>query len=89
MTLDESKALVLAKLKEVGRMSTSEIGYTAFPDAQFKSPQGAARAAGKLISDLMKSKEIDTIHELVSVTYKLTSTFYHGGRILPLGGSRN
>lgn len=57
---DESKALVLARMELHRRpMSTSDIGYTAFPEAKFKSPQGAARAVGRIIKKMLDEKVID------------------------------
>lgn len=49
MTLEEMIPQVLRRLPEHDEFPASAVGYLAYPDNEFRTPQGAALAAGRLI----------------------------------------
>lgn len=85
LTLEESKALVLEKMRSLGTMNTSDIGYTAFPNARFKTPQGAARAAGRIIKELIADGSVNRDTDYDGTRYKMADTFVHKGRVYRFG----
>lgn len=58
---DEAKSNVLNHIINTGTVnSKSEAGYAAFPNYDFKAPQGAAFAVARIIRELYRDKLITT-----------------------------
>lgn len=49
MTLEEMIPQVLRSLPKFDEFPASTVGYLAYPDSEFRTSQGAALAAGRLI----------------------------------------